>query len=523
MNSFLGGSWNVNDEVGGIMKKIIRTMKVISLLLIILIVVLLSIYIYHRIQLNGEAKLIIPLGELVEVDGHKMSVYVEGEGDKTIVFMSGGGTCSPILDFKSLYSTLSDEYRIVVVEKFGYGFSDVVDKERNIDSILEDTRTALSKANVQGPFVLCPHSMSGIEALYWAQQYPEEVEAIIGLDMAVPVAYEDYKINKFMLKVSQFAARIGITRIMPGVSESDAIKYGTLSDNEKEMYRAIFYKNTATTTMLNEVEYIKENAEIVQTNGVPQLPMLLFVSNGSGTGWNEEEWIKYQNNYIKSVEDGKLIELDCPHYIHDYEYERISKEIKAFILESEVEEEISVPSKEEVLEMREVVLEGMSEEEIERLTENIKVANLRMESAYLYDDIFGKLSDENSLYWNYFDEKGDIQIGWADDEPVMVYNRFDATNFINLIEDMQKSVHNEMLVADLQQLIDLTALAAETHEMEYANEIYKILHDLDYFLLRYGIENVGVYTQDRSVVSKYYGVLQVYGATPMETEQEKEE
>ena len=146
-----------------------------------------------------------------------------------------------------------------------------------------------------------------------------------------------------------------------------------------------------------------------------------------------------------------------------------------------------------------------------------------MESAYLYDDIFGKLSDENSLYWNYFDEKGDIQIGWADDEPVMVYNRFDATNFINLIEDMQKSVHNEMLVADLQQLIDLTALAAETHEMEYANQIYKILHDLDYFLLRYGIENVGVYTQDRSVVSKYYGVLQVYGATPMETEQEKEE
>lgn len=32
------------------------------------------------------------------------------------------GTCSPILDFKSLYSLLSDEYKIAVVEKFGYGF-----------------------------------------------------------------------------------------------------------------------------------------------------------------------------------------------------------------------------------------------------------------------------------------------------------------------------------------------------------------------------------------------------------------
>jgi hypothetical protein len=201
--------------------------------------------------------------------------------------------------------------------------------------------------------------------------------------------------------------------------------------------------------------------------------------------------------------------------------------------------EIVAPSKEEVLDMRELVLEGMSEEDIERLTENIKVANLTLESAYIYDNLFEKLSDKDSLYWNYFDQKGDIQIGWSYDgsysdmktimenegisqnefyekygEPIIEYNRFDAVNFINLIQDMQKTVHNEMLIADLQQLIDLTSKATETHEMEYANEIYKILHDLDYFLLRYGIDDVGAYTNDLSVVSKYYGVLAVYGATP---------
>ena len=62
-------------------------------------------------------------------------------------------------------------------------------------------------------------------------------------------------------------------------------------------------------------------------------------------------------------------------------------------------------------------------------------------------------------------------------KPVMVYNRFDGANFVNLIQDMQKSIHNEELYADLQRLIDLTNLATETHEMEYANDIYKILHD----------------------------------------------
>ena len=310
------------------MKKI---MKVVIVLVVGLIVALVAIYINHRIQLNKEEVLRTPLGELVEVNGHQMSVYVDGNGDKTIVFMSGGGTCSPILDFKSLYTTLLDGYKIVVVEKFGYGFSDVVDKDRSIDSVLEDTRTALEKAGIEGPYVLCPHSMSGIEALYWAGQYPEEVEAIIGLDMAVPKAYEDYKINMPMLKISQFAARVGITRLLPGISESDAMKYGTLTDTEKEIYRAIFYEKTATTTMLNEVKWIKENAEIVQNNGVPQVPMLLFVSNGSGTGWNEDAWREYQNSYVEIVENGRLVSLDCPHYVHDYEFELISEEIKEFL------------------------------------------------------------------------------------------------------------------------------------------------------------------------------------------------
>jgi len=203
-----------------------------------------------------------------------------------------------------------------------------------------------------------------------------------------------------------------------------------------------------------------------------------------------------------------------------------------------------IPSKEDVITMRSVVLEGMSDEEIERLTENIKVANLIMEDAYLNDNIFGELSDPDSPYWQYFNKKGDIQLGWwyngqivAKDgimqvegidesafyergyEPGMVYNRFDAANFIALIEEMQDSVKNEMLRTDLQQLIDLTYMAEVTHEMEYANQVYKILHDMDYFLLRYGIEDVGIYTHDGGTVAKYYGVLSVYGATPYELDE----
>ncbi len=269
---------------------------------------------------------------MVEVDGHQMSVYTEGTGETTLVFMSGGGTCSPILDFKSLYSLLSNEYQIAVVEKFGYGFSDIVDRNRDIDVILEDTRAALTAAGLTAPYVLCPHSMSGLEALYWAQKYPDEVTAIIGLDMAVPQYYDSMPINHSLLKAASRAASIGVTRFIPGLSDSDAIKYGTLSDKEKEIYKAVFYSRTATITMINETESVKENVKKVELAGVPQLPMLLFISNGQGgTGFDEETWREIPIEYISQVKDGKYIELDCPHYVHDYEYKTISESMIAFL------------------------------------------------------------------------------------------------------------------------------------------------------------------------------------------------
>lgn len=299
-----------------------------------IVILLLICFCYHRYRLKKEEKLREPLGQLIDINGNNMSVYVEGSGSKTLVFLSGGGTCSPILDFKSLYSLLSDEYRIVVVEKFGYGYSDVVDEERTIQTILSETRSALEKAGIEGPYVLCPHSMSGIEALYWAQEYPDEIEAIIGLDMAVPEYYENMKINLPLIKLGQYAANLGITRLIPSLAEGKAIKHGTLTEDEKNSYRAIFYNRTATATMIDEVRYIKKNAELVAQNGVPQVAMLLFISDGSGgTGFDAETWRRIPEEYILEVESGKYIELDCPHYVHDYEYERISEEIKMFLNE----------------------------------------------------------------------------------------------------------------------------------------------------------------------------------------------
>ena len=131
-----------------------KVKKILLIFLIIVAVFLMFTFVRHRIMLKQEEELVKPVGQMVDVDGHKMCVYTEGEGDKTLVFMSGSGTIPPILDFKSIYPKLTDKYRIAVVERFGYGYSEHVDKPRDVASILADTRTALAGAGLEAPYVL---------------------------------------------------------------------------------------------------------------------------------------------------------------------------------------------------------------------------------------------------------------------------------------------------------------------------------------------------------------------------------
>ncbi len=308
--------------------------KLLGVLILLISAFLMVSYLNHRIQLSREETLFSQaIGTSVEVNGHLMNVYSEGRGEKTLVFLSGGGTSSPVLDFKSLYAKLSHQYKIVVIEKAGYGFSEISDHTpRDLKTLVSESRQALALLELEGPYVLCPHSMSGLEALYWAQHDPSEVEAIIGLDMALPPIYDDLPINLALAHVISFMAKLGVTRWFPSFAESDAIKYGTLSAHEQQLSRAIFYRRTQTSDMVNEIAAVKTNAKLINEHDLPPIPMLLFTSNGTNTGFDFAKWRDYYTTFIKYHPQAVLIKLDAPHYVHAIEYETIAKKINDFFI-----------------------------------------------------------------------------------------------------------------------------------------------------------------------------------------------
>ncbi len=318
------------------MKKFVKISMIIIGVIILLILLLMIIsFVNHKIKLKKEDKLFKTTGKIVEVNNHNISVYISGNSnsDTTLVFMSGAGTCSPTLDFKTLYSLFENDYQIAVVEKAGYGFSDISDIDRDIDTILFETRESLNKAGIKNnKYILFPHSMSGIEAFYWANKYPDEIKGIVGLDPAVPKAYKNMKINNTLFTLAKFGADIGLTRFIPSiVNSSSAIKDGNLTDEEKELYRVIFYRRTETTSMLNEVKSIKANAKKLESIDTTNIPMLFFASNGEGTGYAKEEWRKFIVDYINSKQNGEYKILECSHYVHNIEYQKIYDESMKFI------------------------------------------------------------------------------------------------------------------------------------------------------------------------------------------------
>ena len=316
------------------MKKVLKIIgKIFLFLLLLLAAFLIIMTIFNQIMLRKNQELYnAPLGQLVEVDGHNMSVYTEGEGEQTIVFLSGWGTSSPILDFKALYTRLSDEYRIVVVERFGYGFSDIVDGDRDMDTILHQDREALENAGIEAPYVLCAHSMSGYEATLWAQEYPDEVEAIVGLDMCTPNCKDESTLNsdhdsmKTILPIFRFFQYTGVVRIF------DEDLSGTLTDEENQIFTELYCKKSLNDTILREGDNDQEKALVEELNAMPlpTVPMIMYCSNDNT---NDELWVGGMQAMVDASENGQLIKLDCGHYVHDFEYERISKDMKEFIEE----------------------------------------------------------------------------------------------------------------------------------------------------------------------------------------------
>ncbi|MGE7674528.1 alpha/beta hydrolase [Lysinibacillus sp. NPDC094403] len=304
--------------------------KIVIYFIAAMLIGLVVIFSYHQYQLNKESNLLGNKGTLVEVDHQKINVYTEGDGEDTYVFMAGSGVAAPIYEMKGLYSKFSQQHKIAVIERAGYGYSDVSKDERDIDTILAQTREALLKSGNKPPYILVPHSISGVEAIYWAQKYPEEIKGIIALDIGLPSQYVEHKmgvVDLWTVKGMNLLTRLGVHRLIPSkVYNPEVMKQSFLTNEEKEIYKALSYKQTFNDDMKNELLHVYENSlkseELPKPKDTPILLIDAIAEQNKDSKFTKYNSQKYAE-YAEQINIADVKELSGTHSIYLYKPDEI--------------------------------------------------------------------------------------------------------------------------------------------------------------------------------------------------------
>ncbi len=271
--------------------------KTFSIIILIFIAAA-AAFSYFLFRSNGAAY------ESVEVNGKTMKAHVKGSGNKTIVMLSSWGADSPIDDFFPLYEKLSKDYKVVVLEYFGYSGSDITSDERTNAAMVQEIRTALCKLNINPPYILMPHSMSGLYSLYYANNYPSEVSGIIGIDMSLPQRQlEQWNEETFeKAKLSPESSNLNISIIN---------QWNKFYDNSKELKDLKYPPNLPVLAFLTK-------KQIEEVNGMIKCGIM------------QTSWLQMNNNIITNANVQTIKILEGEHYFSEQSNE-IVKASKEFI------------------------------------------------------------------------------------------------------------------------------------------------------------------------------------------------
>jgi len=321
------------------MKKMLKTIGIsVGALVAVLIVFLLGLTAFHRISLGLEQGQLIPPGHMVEVNGEMLHVYLAGENEEAprLVFLPGQTISPPVYGFKPLYSLLADDYRVAVIEPFGFGYSDITDVPRDIDVVIAEMREALYYLGETGPFILIPHSMGGLDALRWAQRYPEEVAGIVGINMAHPAMWLDGHVPTQTPAYRRVTMWMGLQRLPFFSSMFYPYPYheDVLTEGEHGQQRLLINRNAMNRSFASRTGHAFPSSQIIVNDGFPNVSMLLLVSRTSAIPY----FVPYQEELARQM--GAQIEFfDSGHALHQYEPERIASLIRTFISAFEEDQE----------------------------------------------------------------------------------------------------------------------------------------------------------------------------------------
>ena len=314
-----------------------RTRKVIGVIALTALGITLASTAANAVLEQQERSSTAQYGHLVEVAGGALNVVRAGtEGGQPLVLLSGFSTVAPGLDFSPLIREL-DAYDVIVVEGFGYGYSDMSAPERTVENISTELHEALSSLDIKEPYVLAGHSLGGLYTLDYANRYPSEVSAVIGIDPSVPTAQFEKEAaanGGGGINITGILSTIGFVRTAVWVAPSVvAPKSDDYTPSEIERMRHMTSWNFGNAAVADEAAHMASNAAALRDVTYPEnLPVLHFLASDNVA--STPDWLDSHKDQLQNVSRHEIVELEGQHYLHWTQSKAMAANITQFLQEN---------------------------------------------------------------------------------------------------------------------------------------------------------------------------------------------
>lgn len=257
--------------------------------------------IYQQISIHLTASTLGRTGKLVAVEGGRMHLYEAGNSEIPLVFTSTVGSSVPYVDLYPLHHPLSSQHKVMVYDRLGYGWSDITSKPRDIDTICKEIHTLLHSNDDPSdedvslqPFIYVAQGIGALEAIRYAQLYPQDLAGIVFIEGTSPSFCADY--NNIMIIesfITNFLRNTGVLRLMSHSRFTSAMINDNpeLPESLRYLNRGLALDMTWNRNILAEKLNITENAETIIAdlgeNYLGDLPIRVITSESNEyTNWN---------------------------------------------------------------------------------------------------------------------------------------------------------------------------------------------------------------------------------------------
>ena len=313
---------------------------------------------------------------LVTVDPNKwMNVKIYGEGDNTIVILPEFGSQCPVLQYKGLAERLTG-YRVAVVEYYGYGFSMKAEKERDLNNMTSEIKSALMQAGVDD-FIVVSHGLSNLYAMKLIESYPSSILACISIDGELPerfkegYSYDSYLKEYHNVQLTSLLEYSGFARILSYVQPdmfymNTMREKGVWGDAEIKILRNRIVHSYLTESMVKEMKKSYDNSKELENFRFPtELPVLEILTSQyvnryddiKSQGLLSHDANEYATRLISNKGIQKVEELECDGGVQYTKMDELAQSIVTFLgtdfeysAEDIIEEPIDVEEPEDVVE-----------------------------------------------------------------------------------------------------------------------------------------------------------------------------